>query len=587
MLIAATLLIVAAFQPAKVELRGMSIGGEWFVTAAVVAGVLAASSAWLIVRGRSGGWRGGVALIALAGIGGLITFPKLPTPHPGIGIGPAGPWALLGCGWIAIAGILLALTPGQRDVTSVAVGRRVPMVSAVIVLAVAGLLAAGTPGVVATVNTDATTSEREVPAVVTPELDGAQAWHTEARSAPPEAGSYRDAVATAGGLLVATSSGVRMLDARTGEERWHHYRYDWLYFRHDNTYFRGPDEGRTWDDSNLAVAEDGRVVAVNMTRLAEGDDTEADTRTLVFDTVSGQVLGETAGDRAIAIAGGLVLSTTEVFNRIHGGSGSIIARTPSGEKRWEHRLPEGCALGEAHDAPGERILAGVRCASAITDTPPHVLALAAATGELVWRWQPPEAGRTTIRQGPADTLLVQVRIGDNRNPEQSVFALNAANGKIRWQREHLRLQHDSARETNGDDLYWATLLWVGGTPVLAEMELTESRFVLTGLDAADGSTTWSRTLPEPWRIPYSMTKNPRMTGPVLGLEDGRLLAAGALATGVLKPTDKLAITTIDSTNGTTLNDTVVRGEDVDSGFRLLRTPATVVAKSEGSAIALS
>ncbi|SFA84485.1 PQQ-like domain-containing protein [Amycolatopsis marina] len=588
MLIAATLLIVAAFQPTTVKNGYIPPPADWFIVVVVVASVLAAISAWVVFRGRPAGWRGGAVLLGLAVAGGVRTFQELPIPSPSGGIGSAGAWALLGCGWLAIAGVLLVLAHPSPSVTPTATGWRAPTASAAATLVVAGLLTVTTPHVVVAANTDATTTAREAPPAEEPVLNGGQAWDTDQGSEPSTAGPGRDAIATAGGLLVASSAGVRMLDGSTGEEHWHHYRYDWRYFHYENTYFRGPDVGQSWDDTNLIVAGNGRVAAVNMTRVADGEDTEADTRTWVFDTISGQVLSETDGDRAVAIAGDLVLSTNEV---LHGGSGRVNARAWSGEQRWEHPLPEGCELGGAHAVPGDRIVLSVRCDVWTTDTSPHVLALDAGTGELAWRWQPPEAGRMTIRPGEAeheDTVLVQVRLGDNRNPEQSVYALDTASGEARWQRERLRLQHDSADEPNGDDWYWSTITWAGPTPVLAESELTEGRFVLVGLDASDGSTTWTRKQPDRWRIPYGMQENPRMTGPVLGLDDGRLLAAAVLETNALKPRESLALTTIDAANGEELNDIVVRGRDFDIGFRLHRAPATVVATGERTTmIALS
>jgi outer membrane protein assembly factor BamB len=387
-------------------------------------------------------------------------------------------------------------------------------------------------------------------------------------------------------------SGVRMLDARTGEERWHRYRYDWRYVEHDQSYFRGPDPG-DWEDTNLITGHDGRIAAVNMMRRVEGDETEQENaETWVLDTASGTLLGEISGDRAVAVAGGLVLSTHEVYDGYDGGyregSGRIVAREPSGDPRWEHPLPEDCELANAVATAGNLIVASVHCDTANTDTRPYLVALRADTGERAWRWDPPEDGRVTIRPSPREhrnLLLVHVRIGDNRNAEQSVFALDTGSGRPRWQRENVVLQPNGPREPNVDDLYWASIAWAGSTPVIAEIELTESRFVVTALDPSTGDTTWTRTMPEAWRVGYVMTQTPRLAGPVLGLPDGRLLVAGVRKPDVLDY-QGLAITAIDAATGTTVSQAVLPQPMFEQRFRLLRTPVTVVAEYKGAAVAL-
>lgn len=257
-----------------------------------------------------------------------------------------------------------------------------------------------------------------------------------------------------GQLVIASSQGLDVRDARTGDVRWHYYRVGWALLG--------------W------ASADHRIVAY---LERQGDRAE---RMLVgFDAASGRLLWRSLGDTPAATergslrwpAGSGVVLTTAPENRRRLRGRSLT----TGAVRWRAVLPEGCTLPEAgayaSDATETLAVLSLDCSGTS-----RIAAFDPGTGHRLW-----ERGFTTT-----DPPQVAVR------GEVTEVAGGGA----------LRLYDRAGKEIAaryGDDICGATLCPAaatgGAVTVVYRAGQGDVQRRMEAIDASSGRSLWQRDSP--------------------------------------------------------------------------------------------
>jgi outer membrane protein assembly factor BamB len=281
------------------------------------------------------------------------------------------------------------------------------------------------PGWLGTVDTDTAAG----PLALTgepPATTGAPAWSLEVDAVPD---NFPSTVwATGGGLLVEEATGIRSVDPRTGQARWH-----WR----DEAYRR---ISGVLTDSGTTV-----VLALRHVAATPGRD-----RVVALDAGTGQLRWERF-DTDLVTAMGLaswapaegdwfvVPEQTEPAGAGGAGTVQLLALGADGETRWRAVQDNGCSfVAVTADASGS-LVTTQQCVGDGADEQGQegagdgagcrVSGLDPSSGQTRWSWPPADEPATECQvNAQADLVLVSF----TREQEPAAVALAADTGEQRW-----------------------------------------------------------------------------------------------------------------------------------------------------------
>jgi outer membrane protein assembly factor BamB len=261
----------------------------------------------------------------------------------------------------------------------------------------------------------------------TPAAGGPPAWQIELPAAAREDRSST-VHATPGGPIVEELQGVRALDPRTGEERWH-----WR----DEAYQRVAS----------AIADGGATVLLALTY--DGDEADRD-RVVALDTATGEVRWDRYDDALVTAMSTVVVTADEGDWFVvpeQGTPPADAAQAPpvslqligadDGSLRWEATEDENCRFIDVEAGATGMVVTTQECTISETESQCHVAGLDPATGDEVWAWPAADAEPVSGCQstGTAELLFVTHNAGepaeDGTAPTATV-ALDPRTGAQRW-----------------------------------------------------------------------------------------------------------------------------------------------------------
>lgn len=311
-----------------------------------------------------------------------------------------------------------------------------------------------------------------------------------------------------GQLVVATSRGLDVRDARTGAVRWHYYRAGWALLG--------------W------AAADHRIVV-----YLEPQGDRGARQLLGLDAVSGRPLWRSPDDAPAA--------TERASLRWPAGAGVVLTTEPSGrrrlrgrslstgEVRWSTALPDGCALPEAgayaSDSTGRLAVLTLDCSGTS-----RVVAYAPQNGRLLWEQgydsaDPPQVAIrgevTEVSDGGALRLYdrtgkeIATRFGDDICG--ATLCPGAASGQESVTVVYRAGQGDAARRMEAIDVSSGRSLWQRDVPAYADLISAGDRFYAlrpsmatgllpAGIDVIEPSDGTAVTVPAPLVMPSAQAQ---------------------------------------------------------------------------------
>lgn len=267
-----------------------------------------------------------------------------------------------------------------------------------------------------------------------PPVAGAPAWQTSLVGRHPAI--PQQLRSTPGGLSVDEEHGIRMLDPRTGQARWH-----WR------------DEAYSLVSSMLAT--DGRTVALGLRFRGEREGMD---RVVALSVLTGELQWERVDAQlvdgmSLVAAGGpdyfvIANQPDEPFARRFGGwdpdsLGVVVLDAADGRQRWQVIEDPGCRMERVDTGSAGLLFAMQSCD--VPDEPDNpactVTAYEAATGQVRWSWPGPgdlPAGVSHVTRcrmhAASNEILVtyqEIRPELNWGPGP-LLALELDSGRPRW-----------------------------------------------------------------------------------------------------------------------------------------------------------
>ncbi|CAM3539487.1 PQQ-binding-like beta-propeller repeat protein [Stackebrandtia soli] len=421
----ATLVVTAVLLGFAVFIESASDDGSgpWLaiamISAFVVAGVV------ISIAVTHPGWITGVAAattIVLSAVAAWVTYALMPDPSLSAFISHRSALAAAAFGLGVLGGGLLLLgemaTDGKVPPPTMRPPRRVAQVIGVVCIAA---VAVGGVFAIPGVNAWTDDANSDVSAGDGPLESGG--WNLDGLTGSGHAAS---ALGTPAGLLTTDdtsaepSVAVTMRDAITGDERWHHRRYN-----------------RQSTQTPLSSVDGGLIALAGQRR----DNPDAHVVT-VLDAVTGRQLADVAVG---ADPGTLKAVTTDLVVHVTGPEDTVLtARDFRGSVVWRVDPSTNCRITTARDA-GASILVADSCrADTRTEDMATIRALDPATGKTRWTFTSEEEG--IVNDGglavTPNTVVVDVRRDDStseglfaaRRYRHYLSALSLADGEIRWDR---------------------------------------------------------------------------------------------------------------------------------------------------------
>ncbi|MGH8792520.1 MAG: hypothetical protein ACRDXX_07740 [Stackebrandtia sp.] len=531
----AVLMAIAVFaEPGSGDTGGtlVAVGmiGSWIIAGTVLT-VMVTNPGWL--TGLAGA---GTAVIAA--VCGWFVYTSMPDPGLDEYIAHRHAISALAFGFGVIGGGLLVLgematdgkVPEPRWRPPSGLTARVAVLGTAVMLLMA---AVGTPAMqewADKANTEASQAETRPPRPATLTLEKA--------GDPSAAG---EALGTPSGLLLVEGSGkdnpvaVSMHDAATGEERWHHRRW--------NREVSG----------EAVLSDDGSTVALPGARR--------DDSTLRFVTVLDVASGEVVADFEFegVDPGRLVALTESHAVHLDGGERKLVAYDFHGDPAWRYDTPSNCSVSAVAD-DGAQVVAGLSCLSETrTEDRAQAQALNPETGQAEWTWEAkakggiPEKGLLVA----SDRVIVDIRSDDSTS--DGLFAAR----KIRHDLSAVSLEDGSSlwrnKKQDLGDTYTsacAGTLQLTGTHATgsgAAAVNTEARVLLGECHQVSGSAGGSfdvsaysldngaREYTGSAPLGYAPTEAEEASGWFVGLPDGRSVIVADASTNINVPDCRLYV----------------------------------------------
>ncbi len=505
------------------EPAGVDFDGTWLALAIIAAFLTVITVLSLLLTHP--GWvsgAAGTAAAVVAAIGALLIYLTMPEPGVTAFITHRHALASLAFGFGVVGGGLIVLgevvVEGDTS-TKYAPSKwtpRVGVVAAVLVVIAAGLGVPAMHGWADAANTEASQAGSYRP--------GAAEMRFDAPSSTMDGNVF---AATPGGLLTVDNTGegaavaVAMHDPGTGEERWHH---------------------RRWNREALqppVLTDDGNRIAL----VGKRRDDSTLQHVTMLDSVTGRVVADIPFDGS---PGELKLVTDETLLYFTGPEQqTVVGRSWTGEVLWQYEVPISC-VATTGAAAGDHIAVALACRAEDGATEQtRVVALDSASGASIWEWEAEPEGR--IYEGgmvvALDRIIVDVR--RDESPNDGLFAarmfrhdLNAitvADGETEWRQEDLDLGNTYATACVGTLQVAGVSSSAGGDGegegdveprvVLGECHqmpgTAGARLDLVAYSVESGKKVFSTYA----KLGYSPSRDEDASGWFLGLPDGRVVGA--------------------------------------------------------------
>jgi hypothetical protein len=237
-------------------------------------------------------------------------------------------------------------------------------------------------------------------------------------------------LATPGGLVIDELQGVRGVDPRTGEERWH-----WR----DEAYQR----------AETTLTDGGSTVVLALHYDGEGEGRE---RVVALDTATGEVRWDRYDADLVTAMSSVVVAPPEgdwfVVPEQAEQPPDAAARAPvsllaigsdDGNTRWRAAENENCGFSAVDaDSPGI-VVTTQECTQDDGTQDCLVTGLDAATGEAVWSWPPEEPVTGCQTTATPELIFVSHEVGepaeDGSAPPAGAVALDPRTGDQLWAAE--------------------------------------------------------------------------------------------------------------------------------------------------------
>ncbi len=530
----------------------------WLVL--LVAAGIAALVLLRTARDERGRVRLGVGWAVLGAVVIGVTMDRTPSPAPGVPVSSG--WAVLVAGGAAVlvGGVLLAVSPLVRAAAN-------RLVVAVVLVVVCGIQVAGYAGALSWTNgqnvnlsvADATplTNRRVV-------LDGRMQWSSTVAGVP---------VASVGGVLVAMSNGLLMLDPSTGKPRW-------TYRRADLATMYEP-----------VASSDGTEVAVIGFEPNPNPQDAPTRRLLVLNATSGAVLTDTLLDPNVQGDLAAVGATDAYFSgapdeRTTVQVGAVrLTGKQAGRQDWVYVSKDHCQINEMSTL-GAEVALSTTCGT---------VAMLDQNGTPRWTYHAHEGGAQIwpLAGSPAGTVQLVAGPGTVSNPRwagisvpSAVVSLDARTGALRWQAG----LPTAPFAADSQDAAGGTLatIWAGSTATLV-YQLPQSRSVwLVGIGGTTPAAVWSTVVPN---LSYPLGLTAQNIGQfVAATPDGRILLPAQNSESASDLNSHPNVIAVDGRDGSVKPNVVIngsRGIPGQSGFysppSALPTPGGVVLAIAGSA----
>lgn len=529
---------------------------------------------WLVLLHRRVAWwarvLATVGTVAFLVVCGWLAWRGMPEPGPEFGLGGRVPWILAGCAvGVVAAAVYAAGAAVARRTASARPGSALTTVVAGLVVLV--LAAAGFTGVRAA--GDWTAAQNLGVARADGPLDGQRASTLDGKTRWQGQGS-RAAVATRGGIVVASGPGIYAVDPTTGRQRWHYYSWGTSFFT----------QGGLYNHEVPVVSDDGRYIAVTGIRdpgldpLA--DDEPSTSQVYVFDAVRGRLLGrfDVREENIWYVDGNVV-----VLDDARDHPRAATAYRHDGSRAWALEPKRDCTLG-AVVGLGDNVLVGHNCEGTA-----KVSVRDATTGRERWDWGHEgyisSNGVVVPKSGAAaGTVLLDIPRDDflGKDPgRHTLTALDADTGETRWSRASVRV----GRQTPGRG-YSHSGLYTAGTLVLVGPAKgdEDKRLSLVGVDPANGNVIWrrhSRTVAyDPvWQQDYARpSAEDQGLDALVGATAGRIVLVGETHR-LDSEDDQVRVESVDASTGRTTRSTLLPRQRSQQWVRAVHVVGDTVALS--------